>query len=175
MRKSCDALLQIEGFTENHVIEFVTKYFKDTQPPQMTQLAKLSKLSQITNQVLWQNCLNCLYFPQPNWHQACVLIWGFSVVSVLSYQQSWSSPALLALSLRAYLEMQWSWTVISHSYEHQAYALNFWAWWVLKCQQRLESSGLPGSEVTVDYLKQPRCKFSCHLESTRIFSKALLP
>ena len=39
VRKCCDALLQIEGFTEKHVIEFVTKYFKER-----TDLA--TKLSQ---------------------------------------------------------------------------------------------------------------------------------
>ena len=39
VRKCCDALLQIEGFTEEHVIEFVTKYFKER-----TDLA--TKLSQ---------------------------------------------------------------------------------------------------------------------------------
>nr|XP_058966158.1 NLR family CARD domain-containing protein 3-like [Pocillopora verrucosa] len=39
VRKCCDALLQIEGFTKKHVIEFVTKYFKER-----TDLA--TKLSQ---------------------------------------------------------------------------------------------------------------------------------
>ncbi|CAH3157692.1 unnamed protein product [Pocillopora meandrina] len=39
VRKCCDTLLQIEGFTEKHVIEFVTKYFKER-----TDLA--TKLSQ---------------------------------------------------------------------------------------------------------------------------------
>ncbi|CAH3167465.1 unnamed protein product [Pocillopora meandrina] len=39
LRKCCDALLQIEGFTENHVKGFVTKYFKER-----TDLA--TKLSQ---------------------------------------------------------------------------------------------------------------------------------
>ena len=34
----------------------------------------------------------------------------------------------------------------------------------------VESSVLPGSEVTVDHLKQLCCMFSCHLESVRIFS-----
>ena len=39
VRKCCDALLQIEGFTKKHMIEFVTKYFKER-----TDLA--TKLSQ---------------------------------------------------------------------------------------------------------------------------------
>ena len=39
VRKSCEALLQIEGFTENHVIEFVTKYFKE-RPDLATKLSE---------------------------------------------------------------------------------------------------------------------------------------
>ena len=29
VRKCCDTLLQIEGFTEDHVITFISKYFKE--------------------------------------------------------------------------------------------------------------------------------------------------
>ena len=38
VRKCCDALLQIEGFTEKHVIGFVTKYFKE-RPDLATKLS----------------------------------------------------------------------------------------------------------------------------------------
>ncbi|CAH3167459.1 unnamed protein product [Pocillopora meandrina] len=39
VRKCCDALLQIEGFTEKHVIEFVIKYFKE-RPDLATKLSQ---------------------------------------------------------------------------------------------------------------------------------------
>ena len=39
VRKCCDTLLQIEGFTENHVKEFVTKYFKE-RPDLATKLSE---------------------------------------------------------------------------------------------------------------------------------------